>query len=89
MGNEIKAAIASRLREIREEKFGERGGPELAHRLDLPVRAWYDYETGVSLPAEVLLRFVEQTGANPWWVLSGLGPRDLQNDGQDEGAMPS
>jgi hypothetical protein len=29
----------------------------------------------VTVPAEVLLNFIEQTGANPIWLLSGQGPR--------------
>ncbi len=46
-----------------------------AHRLNLPARTWYNYETGVTVPAEVLLGFIEQTGANPEWLLSGEGSR--------------
>jgi SOS-response transcriptional repressor LexA len=71
----VKAQIAGRLREIRQELFGEHGGPELARRLNLPARTWYNYETGVTVPAEVLLSFIDQTGANPEWLLSGNGPR--------------
>jgi hypothetical protein len=47
----------------------------LARRLGLPARTWYNYETGVTVPAEVLLGFIEQTGVNPTWLLSGEGPR--------------
>ncbi len=71
----VKASVSRRLREIREEIFGEHGGPELARRLNLPARTWYNYETGVTVPAEVLLDFIEQTGANPMWLLNGQGPR--------------
>jgi hypothetical protein len=71
----VKASLSRRLREIRQEIFGEHGGPELARRLNLPARTWYNYETGVTVPAEVLLGFIEQTGANPEWLLSGEGPR--------------
>jgi SOS-response transcriptional repressor LexA len=71
----VKASLSRRLREIRQEIFGEHGGPELARRLNLPARTWYNYETGVTVPAEVLLGFIEQTGANPMWLLSGEGPR--------------
>ena len=76
----IRAGIDRRLREIRQELFGERGGPELARRLNLPARTWYNYETGVSLPAEVLLAFIEQTGANPWWVLTRAGSKYRRSD---------
>ena len=71
----IKASLSRRLREIRQEIFGEHGGPELARRLNLPARTWYNYETGVTVPAEVLLSFIEQTSANPTWLLSGVGEK--------------
>jgi Peptidase S24-like len=71
----VKASLSRRLREIRQELFGEHGGPELARRLNLPARTWYNYETGVTVPAEVLLAFIEQTGANPTWLLNGEGTK--------------
>ncbi|WP_250847243.1 helix-turn-helix domain-containing protein [Aquisphaera insulae] len=70
-----REGIARRLREIRGEKFGERGGLEAARRLGLPVRTWYNYETGVTVPAEVLLAFIELTGVNPEYLLTGKGPK--------------
>ena len=70
----VKASLSRRLREIRQEIFGEHGGPELARRLNLPARTWYNYETGVTVPAEVLLGFIEQTGANPIVVAERRGP---------------
>jgi hypothetical protein len=79
----VKASLSRRLREIREELFGEHGGPELARRLNLSARVWYNYETGVTVPAEVLLSFIEQTGASPMYLLSGEGPRFFRpNAGQ-------
>lgn len=71
----VKTLISHRLKEIRQEIFGEHGGPELARRLGLPARTWYNYETGVTVPAEVLLSFIDQTGINPMWLLSGVGPK--------------
>jgi hypothetical protein len=71
----VKASLSRRLREIRQELFGEHGGPELARRLGLPARTWYNYETGVTVPAEVLLAFIDQTGASPVWLLTGNGPK--------------
>ena len=75
----VKASLSRRLREIRQEIFGDHGGPELARRLGLPARTWYNYETGVTVPAEVLLGFIEQTGANPIWLLTGDGSRYRRN----------
>jgi len=74
----LKASLSRRLREIRQELFGDHGGPELARRLSLPARTWYNYETGVTVPAEVLLAFIEQTAANPMYLVSGEGPRYSQ-----------
>jgi hypothetical protein len=71
----VKASLSRRLREIRQELFGDHGGPELARRLNLPARTWYNYETGVTVPAEILLSFIEQTGANPMYLISGEGPK--------------
>lgn len=71
----VKCKLAERLRELRLELFGDRGGPEMARRLGLPVRTWYNYEAGVTVPAEVVLRIVEMTLAEPTWLLHGKGPR--------------
>lgn len=81
----VKASLSKRLREVRQELFGEHGGPELARRLNLPARTWYNYETGVTVPAEVLLDFIDQTGANPVWLLSGEGPKYQR--GQEESVL--
>ena len=78
----VKASISRRLREVRQELFGDHGGPELARKLNLPARTWYNYETGVTVPAEVLLAFIDQTGANPVWLLSGEGERFNRVDGE-------
>ena len=50
-------------------------GPSWRVGSAFPPRTWYNYETGVTVPAEVLLGFIEQTGANPIWLLTGEGPR--------------
>jgi hypothetical protein len=73
-----KASISQRLREIRQELHGEHGGPEMARQLGLPARTWYNYESGVTVPAEILLSFIDLTGANPSWLFSGRGPRYLR-----------
>jgi hypothetical protein len=73
-----KKSLSRRLREIRQELFGGHGGPELARRLNLPNRTWYNYETGVTVPAEILLRFIELTGANPMYLITGEGPHVLR-----------
>jgi hypothetical protein len=74
----IKCGVAERLRDLRIELFGDRGGPELARRLGLPVRTWYNYEAGVTVPAEVVLRVIELTAVEATWLLHGTGPKYRQ-----------
>ncbi len=76
----VNASLSQRLREIRQELFGDHGGPELARRLGLPARTWYNYETGVTVPAEVLLNFIDQTGASSRYLFTGEGPRYTRAD---------
>ncbi len=71
----VKCSVADRLREIRTELYGERGGPELARQLNLPVRTWYNYEAGVTVPAEVILRLIELTSVEATWLLHGSDPK--------------
>ncbi len=71
----VKCHLSERLREVRVELHGERGGSEMARRLGLPIRTWYNYESGVTVPAEVILRFVELTSVEPPWLLHGKGPK--------------
>jgi hypothetical protein len=47
----------------------------LAEDLELPSRTWLNYESGVVIPATVILRFIDLTGANPHWLLTGEGDR--------------
>src|SRR3954463_14355437 len=72
---QAKFALAERLCSLRSELYGERGGSEMARRLGLPIRTWYNYESGVTVPAEVMLRFVELTSVEPLWLLHGKGPK--------------
>ncbi len=70
-----KHALAERLAALRAELYGERGGPEMARRLGIPVRTWYNYEAGVTVPAEVILKIIELTSVEATWLLSGQGPK--------------
>jgi hypothetical protein len=71
----LKSDLARRIREIREELYGEHGGPLLAEALQLPFRTWHNYEAGCTIPAHSILRFIEVTEANPHWLLTGEGDR--------------
>ncbi len=69
----IKLDLADRVRTIRFQRFGENGGPLLAEKLGIPFRTWSNYEDGVTIPAEVILHFIEITDAAPHWLLTGEG----------------
>jgi hypothetical protein len=87
-----KLDLAERLALLRLELFGERGGPEMARRLGIPVRTWYNYEGGVTVPAEVVLKIIELTGVEPGWLLNGKGPKFRNSsrlDRSDVGSQPT
>jgi hypothetical protein len=73
--HELNHTLARRLRQIREESFGEDGIPALADALGIPDRTWSNYESGITLPAHILLVFIQETAANPRWLLTGKGAR--------------
>jgi hypothetical protein len=71
------ATLAQRVGQIRHARYGDAGGADLAEELGLPEETWANYESGVVMPAVVLLRFIEATGAHPHWLLTGEGERYL------------
>lgn len=87
MGPQVRmtqGVLSERVGEVRRELFGEHGGPLLAEILRLPLRTWLNYESGVAIPGPVILRYIEVTGVNPHWLLTGQGPRYLASDGVSE-----
>ncbi len=70
-------ALAHRLREVRVAMYGEHGAALLAADLGLLPATWARYESGVTIPGLVILRFVNLTGVAPGWLLTGEGERDL------------
>lgn len=83
---ETKQALTQRVREVREDLYGEHGGPLLAASLGLPYRTWFNYELGSTIPAEVILRFIVATGASPHWLLTGEGPRFVEQEARSDDA---
>lgn len=71
---QAKQALAQRIIDLRIDLFGEHGKPEMARRLGIPVRSWYNYEEGVTVPGELLLKLIELTCVEPLWLLNGTGP---------------
>ena len=43
--------------------------------LGIPVRTWYNYEGGVTVPAEVILKIIELTAVEAGWLLHGEEPK--------------
>ena len=78
-----KKALAERLADLRVELYGEQGGPEMARRLGIPVRTWYNYECGVTVPAVDLLKVMKLTSVEALWLSDGTGPkfRDFRSEG--------
>jgi hypothetical protein len=72
-----RTELACRIREIRQDFYGKHGLPVLAEALNLPARTWLNCEQGVTMPAEVLLRFLEVTGTDPHWLLTGEGDQRI------------
>ena len=51
--------IADRIAEVRRDIYGEADISALVDSLDLPRGTWMNYESGVVMPASVLLRFID------------------------------
>ena len=58
--------------------------PLMAEALGIPARTWAHYESGVTIPGLVLLRFIDATGAEPYWLLTGEGERGLADYGEPQ-----
>lgn len=71
-------SIGSRAIEVRTSLKETQQG--MANRLAMSLRAWQKIERDEGVPSgETLLRF-KAIGINPGWVLSGLGPKSLEDD---------
>jgi hypothetical protein len=72
-----RRSLSGRLREVRIELFGgdDTNLASLAAALDLPAATWRNFENGVVMPAEIVLKFIELTRVTPHWLLTGEGKR--------------
>jgi hypothetical protein len=68
------AILGHRIRAIREDVYGE-DAEAMAEALNLRHETWQNYESGVMIPALVILEFIVLTGASPRWLLTGEGVR--------------
>jgi transcriptional regulator with XRE-family HTH domain len=69
----LKGDLATRIRETRVALYGANGGPLLAREMGVSFRTLHRYETGRTIPAQRILRFIEVTGVDPHWLLTGAG----------------
>jgi hypothetical protein len=69
-------ALGERLLQARVTHFGADALPELSRQLGVPERTWRNYEAGIVMPADVMLRFM---------VLTGLTACELLQDGSPVG----
>ncbi len=65
--------LPRRIRQVRLEMFGENGLATLCRALDIPGRTWENFENGVAIPAWTILQFIDITGVEPHWLLTGNG----------------
>jgi hypothetical protein len=45
----------------------------LADALEIRVETWLNYESGVTMPAQVVLKLIDVARVNPHWLLTGQG----------------
>jgi len=72
-GNSVH--LARRVGEVRRELFGNDGIATVSQAMDIPERTWEHFENGVAIPAWVILQFIEITGVEPHWLMTGDGAR--------------
>jgi hypothetical protein len=67
--------LALRLRQIRNDLYGEYGAQFLADALKIQLETWLNYESGVRMSAHVVLKLIDIARVNPHWLLTGQGDR--------------
>ena len=82
--DDLRAALAQRIKEMRAIRYGDDLATAAA-ACDVPELTWVNYESGVTIPGHVLLRFIEATGASPRWLLTGEGAARSEDDADGGG----
>jgi DNA-binding transcriptional regulator YiaG len=67
--------LAARIREVREDMYGEHGAQFMADALGIALRTWTNYESGVVMPAKIVLKLIDTMQVNPSWLLTGRGEK--------------
>ena len=70
-----RVELGERLREVREDLYGQDGSQFLADALGIPMQTWLNYESGVSVPAEIVLQLQVFASVNAGWLLTGDGEK--------------
>jgi hypothetical protein len=77
--NELKRRqridLVTRLRNIREDMYGNDGAQFLADALEIPLQTWLNYESGVAVPAETILELIVTAAVRPEWLVTGQGAK--------------
>lgn len=82
MGNFAVTDIGARAKQVRDENGLSQ--QEMAGKLGMSLRGWQKIERGEGTPnGETLLGF-DKFGINPGWVLTGVGPK-LLDQAQEKG----
>jgi hypothetical protein len=76
----LKGDLATRIHATRVALYGENGGPLLAQEMGISFRTLHRYENGRTIPAPRILRFIEVTGVDPHWLLTGQGSQFRDRD---------
>ena len=67
--------LAARIREVREDMYGEHGAQFMADALGITLRTWKNYESGVVMPAKTVLLLIDTMRINPSWLRTGKGEK--------------
>ena len=66
--------------------YGEYGCQFLADALEIPLQTWLNYESGVVMPADIVLQLLVLRSVNPYWLLTGQGKMyDQRSEDQMQG----
>lgn len=68
----LGATIAERIRKVRAARFGE-DIRSVSAAVGVPGATWRNYESGVSMPGEYLLKFIAAAAVHPAWLATGRG----------------
>ena len=77
--------LGGRVRELRRDVRGGRGGPRPAEVLRIADRERADHEAGATMAGRVRFRFIGLTDADPHWLLTGEGGAHRGRGREDRG----